>query len=133
MVKTYNEYLGKWEIDNRHVVKIINSISHATAIIITNDGTYESITYMDDDYRSWENEAIIDATEEELESYRKYCRKFKKGDKVVIARGRKMKGEIKEVESLFTFKIQQCYGHADVDYLVFTDGSKVNKLHCDFI
>ena len=133
MIKKFNEYLKKWEVDERHVVSIRNSISHSSAVVITAEGKYESITYMEDDCRTWNNEAIIDATEEELETYRKWRRQFKKGDKVIIARGRKMRGEVKEVESLFTFKVKQCYGHADVEYVVFTDGSKVNKLHCDFI
>ena len=118
--------------DMRHTVDTYSSISFADAIQLNPDGTYESVMYMIDDERTFGNQAIIDATEEELEAYRKYKRRFRKGDKVIIKRGRKMVGEVKEVESKFTYRPDGTYGHQDTDYLVFTDGTKVNKLHCDF-
>lgn len=58
------------KVDKRHTVDINNSITFATAIQINEDGSYESIIYMKDDVRTYDNEAIIDATEEEKETYR---------------------------------------------------------------
>lgn len=124
---------GNKNVDNRHVVDIDNSYSFADAIVINEDGTYDRVTYMIDDVRTYNNEVIIDATEEEKEAYRKYKKRFKKGDKVKIINGRKMKGEIKEIKDFFTFRPNGTYGHQDVEYLVFTDGTKVNKLYCEII
>lgn len=118
------------KVDKRHTVDIINSITFAKAIQINEDGSYDGVTYMTDDKRTWDNEVILDATEEEKEAYRKYKKRFKVGDKVKIVNGRKMKDEIKEVKDFFTFRPNGTYGHQDVEYLVFTDGTKVNKLHC---
>lgn len=120
-------------IDTRHTVDIDNGITISSAIQINEDGTYERVTYMIDDRRTFGNEVILDATEEEKETYRKYKKRFKKGDKVKIVNGRKMKGEIKEIKDFFTFRPNGTYGHQDVEYLVFTDGTKVNKLHCEII
>lgn len=131
MIIMYNEN-GK-TVDTRHTVAIRNSISFANAIQITENGEYESITYMTDDQRTFNNSAIIDATEEEKEQYRKYQRQFKEGDRVIIARGRKMKGEIKTIAKMFTYRPYGTYGHQDINYLVFTDNTKVNRIHCDFI
>ena len=117
-------------IDTRHTVDIDSGITISSAIQINEDGTYERVTYMIDDRRTFGNEVILDATEEEKETYRKYKKRFKKGDKVKIVNGRKMKGEIKEIKDFFTFRPNGTYGHQDVEYLVFTDGTKVNKLHC---
>lgn len=88
---------------------------------------------MTDDMRTWDNEVVIDATEEEIKEYRKAYHKFKIGDKVKINRGRKMLGEIKEIKGFYTFRPDRTYGHCDTNYLVFTDNTKVNKLHCDII
>lgn len=123
---------GNKNVDNRHVVDIDNSYSFADAIVINEDGTYDRVTYMIDDVRTYNNEVIIDATEEEKEAYRKHKRHFIKGDKVKINRGRKMLGDIKIVDKEFTYRPNGTYGHQDVEYLVFTDGTKVNKRHCDF-
>ena len=131
MIIMYNEN-GK-TVDARHTVAIYNSISFADAVQITENGKYERVTYMTDDQRTFNNDAIIDATEEEKEQYRKYQRQFREGDKVIIARGRKMKGEVKIVSKMFTYRPYGTYGHQDVDYLVFTDNTKVNRMHCDFI
>lgn len=133
MVKIYNELLGKYEIDNRHCVDTRNSISFADAIVINENGGYDYVMYMTDDMRTWDNEVVIDATEEEIKEYRKAYHKFKIGDKVKINRGRKMLGEIKEIKGFYTFRPDRTYGHCDTNYLVFTDGTKVNKLHCDII
>lgn len=118
------------KIDNRHTVDIINSYSHATARQINDDGSYEDIIYMIDDVRTYNNEAIIDATDEELEIYRKNMKRFKIGDIVKIVSGRKMKNEIKKVKDMFRFTVPNTYGKQYTDYLVFDDGTKVNKLHC---
>lgn len=121
------------KIDERHTVDIDNGITMAVAIQINEDGTYERVMYMVDDERTFGNEVILDATEEERENYRKYRKWFRKGDRVRIVDGRKMRGEIKEVEDMFTYRPNGTYGHQDVEYLVFTDGTKVNKLYCEII
>lgn len=118
------------KIDNRHTVDIINSCSHATARQINDDGSYEDIIYMIDDVRTYNNEAIIDATDEELEIYRKNMKRFKIGDIVKIVSGRKMKNEVKKIKDMFRFTVPNTYGKQYTDYLVFDDGTKVNKLHC---
>ena len=56
-----------------------------------------------------------------------------KGDKVVIARGRKMKGEEKIVNGYCRYEVPGTYGKIYTDYLFFTDGTKVNILHCDVV
>lgn len=118
-------------IDSRHVVDIKNGYSLASAIVIEPDGSYKSVTYMDnDDMRTWNNECEIDATPEELEAYRKYKCDFKNGDKVKIVSGRKMKDEVKTVEYKYTVNIGQLYQHGNIDYLRFTDGTAVQAKHC---
>lgn len=124
---------GNGMIDERHTVDTINSISFADAIQINEDGSYDRVTYMEDRYDTWSNEVIIDATDEEKEIYRRKTRKFKIGDIVIISRGRKMKGEQKQIKRMFTFRPNGTFGHNDVEYLVFEDGTKVNRLHCDFV
>ncbi len=121
------------KVDYRHTVDINNSISFASAVQVNEDGSYDYVTYMLDDVRTWDNEAVIDATEQELENYRKYCRKFKKGDKIIINRGRKMRGETKVIKDMFRYTVNGTYGKQYTDYLVFTDNTKVNRQHCDFI
>lgn len=120
------------KVDNRHTVDRINSLSFADAVQINPDGTYEHITYMDDDQRTWGNEAIIDATDKEKEAYRKYCKIFQKGDKVKIVKGKKMLGETKEVKDKFTYIVPNTYGKKKIYYLVFTDNTKVNEFYCEF-
>ncbi len=118
------------KVDKRHTVDIISSITFAKAIQINEDGSYDGVTYMTDDKRTWDNEAIIDADEEELELYRKRMKQFKVGDKVKIVDGRKMKGEIKIIKRMFRYTVPGTYGKQYTDYLVFTDDTKVNKLYC---
>lgn len=127
------KFADKKVIDNRVVVDIKARISHSKAVVLNNDGTYEEVLYMTDDQRTWSNEAIIDATKEQLEDYRIYKNDIKKGDIIKIIDGRKMKGEIKQVKYEFTYRPDGTYGHQDVDYLVFTDGTKVNKLYCQIV
>lgn len=121
------------KVDERHTVDTRDSMSFAVAVQINKDGTYENVTYMTDSQDTWGNEVIIDATKEEKMIYRKAHRQFQKGDRVIIARGRKMKGETKMVASIITYRPKGTYGWNDVDYLLFTDHTKVNKEHCDFI
>lgn len=118
------------KIDKRHTVNIINGYSIARAIQLNEDRTYESITYMTDDERTFNNEVIIDATPEELETYRKYRNEFKVGDKIKIVSGRKMKDEEKEVKDIFNYRFNGSYKRTDIKYLVFTDGTKVQAQHC---
>lgn len=118
------------KVDLRHVVDIDNG-SLATAIVLNNDGTYSRVTYMDnDDMRTWNNICEIDATPEELESYRKYKCDFRNGDQVQIVSGRKMKGETKTVDYKYTVNIEQLYQHGHINYLRFTDGTAVQAKHC---
>lgn len=121
------------KIDTRHTIDIDNGITMAVAIQLNEDGTYERVVYMIDDERTFGNEAILDATEEELEAYRKYRNKFQIGDKVQIIDGRKMKNEIKEIAKMFRYVVPNTYGKQYTDYLVFTDGTKVNKLYCKIL
>ena len=55
-------------IDTRHTVDIDNGITMSVAIQVNEDGTYERVMYMIDDERTFGNEVILDATEEELET-----------------------------------------------------------------
>lgn len=125
MIITYKDN-GEKEIDKRHTVNIVNSYTVAKAIQLNDDGSYEDIIYMTDDERTYNNEAIIDATSEELEAYRKYKKDFKVGDKIKIVSGRKMKDEIKTIKDIFTYKA----AYTDTEYLVFTDNTKVQSKHC---
>ena len=52
------------------------------------------------------------------------------GDEIVIVSGRKMKGEHKTLLKQCFYRPTGTYGHADVDYFYFTDGTKVQKQHC---
>ena len=52
------------------------------------------------------------------------------GDKVIIFKGRKMKGEIKIIEKFFQYNVKNTYGHVYVNYAVFTDGTKCNLQNC---
>ena len=119
--------------DSRITVDIILHLSFAEAVQLNSDGSYEKVTYMTDDIRDYANEAIVDANEEQLETYRKYKNRFKIGDKIKIVKGRKMVGEEKIVNKFFTYRPNGTYGDQDIDYLVFTDGTKVNKLNCVII
>ena len=118
------------KVDKRRTVAIVSSITFAKAIQINEDGSYDGVTYMTDDKRTWDNEAIIDADEEELELYRKRMKQFKVGDKVKIVDGRKMKGETKIIKRMFRYTVPGTYGKQYTDYLVFTDDTKVNKHYC---
>ena len=74
------------------------------------------------------------ATEEEIKEYARInFGSIFKGDEVIINRGRKMKGEHKIVEKTYRYTVPNTYGKQYTDYLVFTDGTKVNIHHCDVV
>lgn len=79
-------------------------------------------------------ESLEIATEEEKKLFasQRYGIIFK-GDKVIINRGRKMVGEIKEVKGFFKYEIAGTYGHQYTNYLTFTDGIKCNIQNCDLL
>lgn len=66
------------------------------------------------------------ANSEEIKSFRLQRGYITIGDKVIIYKGRKMVNEIKEIESFFKYIVPNTYGHEYVNYVVFTDGTKVN-------
>ena len=132
MVTIYKDN-GEKEVDKRHTVNIINGYSIARAIQLNQDGSYEDIVYMTDDQRTFNNEAIIDATSEELETYRKHKNQFKIGDIVKIISGRKMKDETKTIKDMFNYTFHSSYRTTEIKYLVFTDGTKVQAQHCKIL
>ena len=74
------------------------------------------------------------ASEEEKKQYcREHYGYIYKGDKVVITRGRKMKGEEKVVNGYYRFNVAGTYGHRYTDYVYFTDGTKTNIDNCDVV
>ena len=109
----------------------------------------EGIEYLfDDNSREvfWEDDRGVIVVPEQFEpasdeDVKQYMRKFRygifKGDKVIVKRGRKFVGEVKEVRAYYVFIPDACnYGSSSgltvrVGYLYFTDGTKVNINHCD--
>jgi len=114
---------------------------------ISNDTFYNPDTNEEVSHITWDNDdnrvelamkewrecpSVIDDVESPI--YRKWMHKHKKallGDKVIISRGRKFKGEIKQIKSEFTYILDGTYGKGEIDYWVFTDGTKVAKHNCD--
>lgn len=107
-----------------------------------NPETKEEVEHMtwdiDDDrveyaMRDWRDcPSVIDELDSPI--YREWAHKHKRallGDKVIISRGRKFKGEIKQIKGEFTYVVDGTYGKGDVDYWTFTDGTKVAKYNCD--
>ena len=75
---------------------------------------------------------------EEIEKYNNELKQYAhtrgyifSGDKVIIARGRKMKGEIKEVKAFYSFTPK--YSDKRIDYVYFTDNTKVLINHCNVV
>lgn len=95
---------------------------------------FEATTYDADDYRN-ENHDVdcIGYCDEAIRLYEHYKGIIKVGDLVLIAKGRKFKGETKRVVKEFTYVVEGTYGHGDVEYLVFDDGTKVAKHNCELI
>lgn len=96
-----------------------------------------SVLNVQDDVES-DNKKLIEsleiATEEEQKLFasQKYGIIFK-DSKVIINRGRKMVGEIKQVKRFFRYNVNGTYGHQYTDYLVFTDNTKCNIQNCDVL
>ena len=121
---------GDGSVDNRNTVAINNSYSHATATQINADGSYDYVIYMTDDMRTWNNDAVIDASPKQLKEYRIRFNMFNIGDIVKIVKGRKMINEIKTVKDIFNYVPRGTYGHQNTKYLVFEDGTKVQAQNC---
>ena len=121
----------KPEIDSRKTVYIYNYLSFAVAVQINEDGTYDRVSYMQDDSRTYNNEAIIDASEKQILQYRKQIKDFQKGDKVKVVKGRKLLNTINTIKDFFTFRPQGTYGQCDIEYLIFENGIKLNKKNCE--
>lgn len=74
------------------------------------------------------------ATEEEKKQYaREHYNYIFRGDKVIIARGRKLKGEEKVVNGYYRFEVAGTYGKVYTDYIYFTDGTKTNLQNLDVV
>ena len=119
---------GDGSIDNRNTVAINSGYSHATAIQINADGSYDYVIYMTDDMRTWDNDAIIDASPKQLKEYRIKFNMFKIGDLVKIIKGRKMLNETKRISKIYMYRPNNTY--IDIEYLVFEDGTKVQAQNC---
>ena len=96
-----------------------------------NDGSKKKFKdYVIDD----ETMTIPYATKEEQQAYAsKVYGYIFKGDKIIINRGRKMVGEIKTVKGYYKYNVNGTYGKCYTEYLLFTDGTKVNIDYCDVI
>ena len=74
--------------------------------------------------------------EEVAEIYQTYKRhqhhEYTTGEVVKIVRGRKYKGEVKEVVKTFIWQPSYAWSeYQNILYLVFADGTKVNSHNCD--
>lgn len=127
-------------IDPRHVVDTTAKGIAIYAIVINEDGTFGEVCIDDSHSTAWDEPIYggplyvsykMDATPEERETYRKHKRQFQKGDQVVITRGRKMVGETKVIKGFSTF-VPTYARYGVVEYINFTDGTKVNRSHVDF-
>ena len=132
-MKQFKETDGFYKVASRGL-----TISNDTFYNPDTNEEVQHITYDSDDYRvelamkEWRDcPSVIDDVESPI--YRKWMHKHKKallGDKVIISRGRKFKGEIKQIKSEFTYVVDGSY-NGEIDYWVFTDGTKVAKHNCD--
>lgn len=82
----------------------------------------------DGSYDRYNGEPIC--TQAEKENFARQSGYAFVGDEIVIVSGRKMKGEHKTLLKQASYRPMGTYGHADVDYFYFTDGTKVQKQHC---
>lgn len=124
-----NKYYGYFKVAS-------TGYSYVTTIVF-NPFTLEvksGVTYDADDPRN-ENEELanVRSWDDATKLYNHYKGIIQVGDLVAINRGRKYKGETKRVVKEFTYKIDGTYGHGDIDYLVFEDGTKVAKHNCDLV
>jgi hypothetical protein len=111
----------------------VRGISYMMALQLNEDGvSAEWVFYKDnDDVRYETADVTIDVTEEQRLIYRLSNRIFEEGDTVVIARGRKMVGEIKTIKSFYDFKPKGTYNHCITRYARFVDGTKVAVKHLE--
>lgn len=70
------------------------------------------------------------ATDDEIKAYAHSRGYVYKGDEIAIVKGRKYVGETKIVKGFYRYYVAGTYGHQYVDYLLFTDGTKVNQDNC---
>ena len=100
-------------------------------VYLFDDGSREYISDFPWSERPQYPSSILEVNENE---YRDYLRKnygvVFAGDEVKITRGKKYVGETKKVTSSFTFAIKGTYGKC-VEYLVFTDGTRVCMKNCE--
>lgn len=118
---------------DERVTIAVQGISYMKALQLNEDGvSTEWVFYKDnDDVRYATADATIDVTEDQWLIYRMSTRIFEEGDTVVIARGRKMVGEIKTIKSFYDFKPNGTYNHCTTRYARFVDGTKVAVKHLE--
>jgi hypothetical protein len=120
-------------IDERHTITTKGTF-YKSALQLNADYSADWIFYKDLDNAIYDNaEVIIDVTDEELKTFKKVNNIFAEGQTVIIKSGRKMLNEIKIIKYLKTFIPIKTYGHNDILYLYFTDGTKVAAHHCQVI
>lgn len=90
---------------------------------------------LDGDYKlahiEYEDDDLI---EKGLEMYRWNRRDVIPNDTIEIVSGRKMLGEIKTVKATFEYRSQYMkHYQAPIEYISFTDGTKVQKQHIKII
>lgn len=112
-------------------------IETGTEYLLSDDSTIRIKDNNFDDADKSKIEQITNLETATLEEKMNYARKkfsvIYKGDIVVVKRGRKYVGETKEVKGYYRYDVAGTYGHAYTEYLLFTDGTKVNINHCDTI
>jgi hypothetical protein len=136
--------------DERKVIIKKSTTMNNYLIVLNDDLSYDKICIGDLYSTGWAEPILgegaeskleycqVDGTKEDQQVYyewlRKQEREFKKGDMVIINRGRKMRGEVKTIKDFYTYRPNGTYGHQDTKYVVFKeDNSKVALKHCDFI
>ena len=60
-------------------------------------------------------------------------KRFLKGDILKITKGRKNVGYQGKVADTFRYYVQGTFKKQFTDYVVFEDGSKVNRMNCDYV
>lgn len=110
---------GRWWICEN--LDLLAPITDEGVAILYNDGGQEFLPSLPPNLE-W-------ASETEKKAYANTLGQVFNGDMVDIVKG-KLKGEKKEVNGFFTYIVKGTYGHGDVDYLTFTDGTKTNILNC---
>lgn len=112
--------LGRWWVCEN--MDLLSPIAEEGVEILYNDGTREFLPCMP--------KSIEWATYEEKKIFGNALGTVFAGDVVDIVKGIQ-KGAKKTVKGSFTYIVKGTYGHADVDYLLFEDGTKTNILNCE--